>query len=874
MNAGTGRRVFIDGVRDTARRRPHDTALCTPTGPVTYRELFARVDTAAAGLERPTPGLVVVRPRPTVESVVDYLAAMTAGHAVMVTADDVPTDVASFEPDIVLTGIDPTAGSAPQHRSGDDIHPDLALLLSTSGSTSAPKFVRLSGAALLANARAIQEYLAIGPSDVGITSLPLHYTYGLSVLHSHLLAGASVVLTDTSVVDPCTWRMIDDWGVTQLPLVPHSLAMLERGGQLRRRHPRLRAVTVAGGRLAPDHVVSWAQCGAELGWQLYVMYGQTEATARMAYLPPEDALLAPHTVGRAVPGGSLTIEPAEDPTEPTGDLDEVGEIVYRGPNVMMGYARHRADLARGHEVDALRTGDLGRVDTRTGYVEIVGRATRFVKPMSVRVDLDQLERRLAGAGVTAACAGTDDRIVVATIDEATDVDPLDVLTSLTGLPPGCCAVVVVDEFPRTAAGKIDYGAIDDLVPAPGADPTAAPAFDDADIARCVAEVLGVPEVRPDDSFVSLGGDSLSFVEVSIRLERRLGTLPDGWHLMTIDELRRATPGRRGGTRRRWAATDTSILIRAVSILAVVATHMQVVRIPGGAHLMLAVAGYNFARFQLPIADVGRRVAAGVRTAARVGLPASVWVAINMVVVGGYSLGTVLLVNDYTGSSMRTDGRWRYWFFEAFVKIVLAATVIVAIPALRRLERRAPYGFALGILAPLLVVRFELVRFGDPYNYGLRAHSVAWLFALGWLVHRSTSTTRRIATTLVVLIAVPGFWDMPGREMFVATGLVLLVWAREVAVPRSAVPVLGALAASSMWIYLFHPQVYPTLTDALPLGAAYLSTIVVTMAMGAVAARCSSWVESTIDRGIAARRQRRRPPSLDGASVEERTGTLR
>ena len=173
------------------------------------------------------------------------------------------------------------------------LHPELALLLSTSGSTGSPKLVRLSDRNVSSNAHTIGSYLELTPDDRGITALPLHYCYGLSVLHSHLAAGASVVLTDASVVDPCFTDALQAHGVTNVAGVPHTFELLERSGRDRLNVPTLRFITQAGGRMAPDRVEQWVRRAERWGAKFYVMYGQTEATARMAYLPPEIARRRP-----------------------------------------------------------------------------------------------------------------------------------------------------------------------------------------------------------------------------------------------------------------------------------------------------------------------------------------------------------------------------------------------------------------------------------------------------------------------------------------------------------------------------------------------------------------------------------------------------
>ncbi|MFC7617210.1 AMP-binding protein [Actinokineospora soli] len=250
------------------------------------------------------------------------------------------------------------------------------------------------------------------------------------------------MLTDKSVVDAEFWATVREHRVTSLHGVPHTFALLDRVGFSDLDLPHLRYVTQAGGKLDPATVRRYAELGEARGWRLFVMYGQTEATARMAYLPPELACAHPAAIGVPIPGGDFT-------------LDD-GELVYRGPNVMLGYATAPADLALGREVTELRTGDLAR-RTPEGLYEVVGRRSRFIKPFGLRVDLDAVERFLAGEGVPAACAGDDDALVVAALGDRKRAGAL--VRARFGLPAGSVRVVPVDEIPRLPSGKPDYPAI-------------------------------------------------------------------------------------------------------------------------------------------------------------------------------------------------------------------------------------------------------------------------------------------------------------------------------------------------------------------------------------------------------------------------------
>jgi acyl-CoA synthetase (AMP-forming)/AMP-acid ligase II len=376
---------------------------------------------AAAGEIAGQP--IVFLPMPaTVEAVARYLAALRLEKPVLL-----------LDPDL-----DHSALIA--RYTTDDVHPDLALLLTTSGSTGDPKLVRLSRPAVLANAGQVAGSLGVTGDDVAITTLPLFYSYGLSVLHSHLLRGATVVLERTGIMQKDFWAAVGEYGVTSLAFVPSQYEMLRRLRFDPARYPSVRTLTQAGGRLRTDLVTDFAARMDAVGGRMFVMYGQTEAGPRMACLPPDRLADRLGSVGRAMPGGAFAIED--------------GEVVYRGPNVMMGYAETAADLARGDDLaGVLHTGDLGRLDDE-GFLFITGRLKRMAKVFGVRINLDDVERHFP----VAAVAG-DDRLHVFTEDG--DVRALRskiaewLGTHFTGVD-----VRTISSLPLLPTGKIDYRALE------------------------------------------------------------------------------------------------------------------------------------------------------------------------------------------------------------------------------------------------------------------------------------------------------------------------------------------------------------------------------------------------------------------------------
>jgi acyl-coenzyme A synthetase/AMP-(fatty) acid ligase len=372
---------------------------------------------------------------------------------------DHTTIVQTYEPDVVIDG----AGIHHRHHGGRHrLHDDLALLLSTSGSTGSPKLVRLSHRNLASNATAIADYLDIRETDRAATTLPMSYCYGLSVVHSHLLRGAGLILTDHSVVDDGFWELFRRHRGTAFAGVPYTFELLERVGAEALDLPHLRYVTQAGGRMPPERVRRFAELGGLRGWDLFVMYGATEATARMAYLPPQLASSQPTAIGRPIAGGAFAIEPRH-----AWDDEDAGELVYRGPNVMMGYAHRHTDLALGRTVDALHTGDIAR-RCPDGLYQVIGRSGRFVKTYGLRIDLQRVEATMRDQGVTAICTDVDDRLAVA----AAGYDKAEVqrvAAAAAGVPAGAVQAVTVAELPMLPSGKPDYQAVRALAGASKAD---------------------------------------------------------------------------------------------------------------------------------------------------------------------------------------------------------------------------------------------------------------------------------------------------------------------------------------------------------------------------------------------------------------------
>jgi acyl-CoA synthetase (AMP-forming)/AMP-acid ligase II len=344
-----------------------------------------------------------------------------------------------------------------------------AALMFTSGTTSRPKAVRATHLNLLANTQSIIEYLGLRPSDRMLVILPFHYVFGASLLHTHLAVGGSLVLCNTFTFPETALDLIEKEQCTGFAGVPSSFQLLLRASSYAtRRLPSLRIVQQAGGRLAPaliqELVVAQPQS------RVFVMYGQTEATARLSYLPPELLTAKLGSIGRGIPGVELRV--LSDEGRPVA-ADEPGEIVASGDNISPGYYNDPEATAEKFPDGGLRTGDLATVDA-DGFIYIVGRRGDFIKSWGYRISPAQVEEAaLRHPGISGAAAvGLPDPdageavTLAVTVSPGAVVDAQELLGFLRGQLPKHVvpeAVHLLAELPLTASGKVAKPALRGLL---------------------------------------------------------------------------------------------------------------------------------------------------------------------------------------------------------------------------------------------------------------------------------------------------------------------------------------------------------------------------------------------------------------------------
>lgn len=341
------------------------------------------------------------------------------------------------------------------------LYQDLSLLLPTSGTTGSPKLVRHSYENLEASALNVATLFELTTSQRAMASLPIHYTMGLSVISSHLLVGATVVLSNRSLLDAEYWKMFKKYRITSFTGVPYSYELLTRLRFTRMQLPDLQIITQGGGKMTDEQFRKYAEYAKDNGKKFIPTYGQTEGTSRMAYLPHTLAGKKVCSIGMAVPHGRLSV--VDDNGIEIKEIEAEGEMVYEGKNVTLGYATCGEDLIKEDENHGvLYTGDIVRRDSDGCYF-IIGRKKRFLKIFGLRIGLDEIETLVKERFKTdCVCTGNDELLkIVITSVEGDDVIRL--IEEKTGLFHQCIKALKVESIPHAESGKVDMDKINSLL---------------------------------------------------------------------------------------------------------------------------------------------------------------------------------------------------------------------------------------------------------------------------------------------------------------------------------------------------------------------------------------------------------------------------
>ena len=414
-------------------------------GVVTYGDIVSRACTIRDEVKERTFSIL-----PVENKAADALEVM----AMLVSERVAPLIVNRKTDETLMAHLQNTYGKV-----GTAIHPQLSHLLPTSGSTGSPKLVRHCYDNIEAAGLNISMFFELKETDRPLMVLPLYYTMGLSMLFSHLRTGATVLLTGRNMTDPVFWKFLKEEKATSFTGVPYSFQILDMMRFYRMDLPELELLTQGGGKMPMALNEKFVNYCEQQGKRWIATYGQSECTARMAYLPAKWAREKMGSIGIAVPNGELSLIDAQGNVITTPQTE--GEMCYRGKNVTMGYATRAEDLLKGDERHGyIRTGDLAYYD-ENGCYYIVGRMGRFLKLYGMRVGLDECEQIIASDCQTeSACVGTDEKMIVYITDGSKVEAVKDALVRKTHIVATSFEIRVINEIPKSEAGKKLYSKLE------------------------------------------------------------------------------------------------------------------------------------------------------------------------------------------------------------------------------------------------------------------------------------------------------------------------------------------------------------------------------------------------------------------------------
>ncbi len=375
---------------------------------ITYSALHQAVDKRVSALPNER-SLCLIMADNTFNTLVNYLACLKSGHCAILLEYSSPVRtleavLENYQPNLTLQNETIVVNHASKLR----LDKELAVMLTTSGSTGSVKFVCLSYRALAANTQSICAFLPIRENDKVITTLPFSYSFGLSIINTHLAKKACIVFNKLSVIAPDFWQAVNMYNINALYGVPFVFETLRRINGLNKLPPSMRYLAQAGGRL--DVVIKseiHSHC-IQNNRLFYTMYGQTEATARIAYLPPEKLSQKPESIGQGIPGCTLFLTDKNGKVIARHGIE--GELCIQGDNIMLGYAESLGDLADFSKITALATGDIGYQD-KEGDVFVTGRIKRIIKINGERTQLDEVECLLATVYPNTKALGEDNNLI-------------------------------------------------------------------------------------------------------------------------------------------------------------------------------------------------------------------------------------------------------------------------------------------------------------------------------------------------------------------------------------------------------------------------------------------------------------------------------
>ena len=713
----------------------------------------------------------------------------------------------------------------------------------TSGTEGLPKGILLTHLNLGYTTERIIEEMHLTSEVREYVGVPATFSFGMARYRAVSAVGGQAYLPPRGF-DPLELaRMLASGEVNALSAVPTLLRILLADPAIIGAHGKaLRWMEIGSQHMTADEKRGIREMFPNA--VIIQHYGLTEAS-RSTFLHISGATDAQlESVGHTVGSGEIALSPD-------------GRIRIRGPQV----ARSRIDAEGLHQLtDAdgwLQTNDLGHL--QDGYLYFDGRADDLINCGGQKVVPDQLEERIRSR------VGADAQIAVAKVPDAQRGEG--VLVALAGdgalLPQvrdaattalqemGISAgsalhVIAVDSLPVTGTGKVQRRVLAEEFSATRAS-TPAPAAENPDAIDDVQSLFQYEfpgqAVESSDTFETLGGDSLHYIQFSLAFEKSFGQLPDAWEKLTVSQLQEVA---KVDDKSTWRRIESATLTRAFFMICIVALHTEAfIYSPnwGAAYFLVTLAGYSVARFQLPEIIRSGSVRTLWGTIRFVAVPTILMYVLMEILTKKFLLTSLLLVDNYLDPHKITG--YTFYFIEFYVQLLVLAAILFSFSKVREAFRLRPMLSALVLFAVVVVIDRTVEHFwnGD-YNYHRTPWHYGWCFTLGIVIATAQDLKSRILVMALALVSAYAVWQLTPAAFYVAGGCAMILFVRSIPVPAPVKVVIAEIAGASMFMYLCHYQIISIVTNIFGEPRPWIS-LFLSIAVAVVCAHLYVWVERKI-----------------------------
>jgi len=679
---------------------------------------------------------------------------------------------------------------------------DVALISFTSGTEGSPKGVILSHHNLANVVIRLNLLMQLDDSISEYIGVPVYHSFGFGRCRAVATVGGRFFIPGHGFNPSEIGAMLKNGEINAISAVPSLWRILFANKDL---------IGNYGKR------VRWIEIGSQ--------YMSRQEKEELKALFPEARIVQHYGLTEASRTTLLEIHAAEgEALESVGQvfgsvaikLTEEGRIAIRGEHVAQGYLIEGKETPLKDDEDWFLTKDLGSLED--GYLYYKGRADDVINCGGIKVHPETLETKIyASIGYSnslAICRKRDPIrgegfLVAVTKDLGVEQQQLrDAVVQATqelGVnAANAVTVIEVDSLPKTATGKIQRKQLADwyeqefFQEGQLADTTDSTLANGSPIQTILCRALKIHQVQPQDTFISLGGDSLSYIQLSMELERHLGYLLRNWEQMPVSELEKLVPQKRFST-----TIEMNILLRALAISGVVMNHSGFHFIEGGAMLLLLIAGLNFSRFQ-GCALIQGQLKSILPLLKHILAPYFIIAIAYQVWKQKFDPMVLFLLSDFQNTQQQTEHNIFFvWFIANLVQTIILFSIPFSIQAVRNFAKASPWRF--GIVSLGIGVATRILGhwvWESSYTADQVPHMLFWLFALGWCIHFAKSRAEKIGTTALILMTVPAFLGFEGLQgWWTLIGAVLLLWLPYVSIPSLIKSPIQMISAASYYIYL-------------------------------------------------------------------------